>query len=403
VLHSAEFLDWALPTVFAVYVATVGIYLGLQVYYAARSRRRQRELSALDSPLPSVDVIVPCFNESPATLDACLESLARQDYAGRLTVYVVDDGSPNREALAPVYEHFREDFGYRVMLMPKNVGKRFAQCEAIRGSDGEIIVAVDSDTMIAPDGVRRLVQALDPPGVGAAMGEMLAANRTRNWLTRLIDLRYWYACNQERAAQSHFGAVLCCSGPFSAYRREVFEKVLEEYLDQTFLGRPSTYGEDRYLTNLILRTGSQTVYASEARALTMAPERMRSFLRQQLRWNRCTYRDTLNIARHLPSLGGYLVFDAFIQVFAPALLGLSALLLVLDGIVSGPGAVAGYIAGLAAVAVGYCAYGVYSTRKARFALFALYGALHVGLLIPNRVWAMLTISDDRWGRRGADA
>ena len=402
-LHSAEYLDWALPTVFAVYVATVGAYLGLQVHYAARTRRHQREQSAPDSPPPSVDVIVPCFNEAPATLDACLESLARQDYAGRLTVYVVDDGSPNREALAPVYQHFREDFGYRIMLMPKNVGKRFAQCEAIRGSDGEIIVAVDSDTMIAPDGVRRLVQALDPPGVGAAMGEMLAANRTENWLTRLIDLRYWYACNQERAAQSFFGAVLCCSGPFSAYRREVFEKVLEEYLDQTFLGRPSTYGEDRYLTNLILRTGSRTVYASEARALTMAPERMRSFLRQQLRWNRCTYRDTLNIARHLPSLGGYLVFDAFIQVFAPALLGLTALFLVLDGIAAGPGAVAGYLAGLAVVAAGYCAYGVYSTRKARFALFALYGALHVGLLIPNRVWAMLTISDDRWGRRGADA
>ena len=402
----AEFLDWVLPPVFAGYVAAVAVYLALQTYFAAAQtgrRRRIRQQSPADPPPPSVDVIVPCFNESPETLEACLESLSRQDYPGRLTVYVVDDGSPNREALAPVYQRYREDFGYRILVLPENVGKRFAQSKAIRGSDGDVIVAVDSDTMIAPDGVRRLARALDPPDVGAVMGEMLAANRAAGWLTRLIDLRYWYACNQERAAQSYFGAVLCCSGPFSAYRRESFEKVLEEYLDQTFLGRPSTYGEDRYLTNLILRTGNRTVYEPEAKALTMAPERMRPFLRQQLRWNRCTYRDSLNIARHLPSLGGYLVFDAFIQVFAPALLGLSALLILLQGLSAGPAAVTGYLLTLGLVAAGYCAYGVYRTRNARFALFAVYGVLHVALLIPNRVWAMLTISDDRWGRRGADA
>ncbi|PQV42965.1 glycosyltransferase family 2 protein, partial [Paraburkholderia sp. BL21I4N1] len=56
--------------------------------------------------LPDVDVIVPCFNEQPSTLSACLESVANQDYAGKLRVYVVDDGSANLDAVRPVYDAY---------------------------------------------------------------------------------------------------------------------------------------------------------------------------------------------------------------------------------------------------------------------------------------------------------
>jgi cellulose synthase/poly-beta-1,6-N-acetylglucosamine synthase-like glycosyltransferase len=181
------------------------------------------------------------------------------------------------------------------------------------------------------------------------------------------------------------------------------EKVLDAYLNQTFLGRRTTYGEDRYLTNLILRCGSRTVYAPSAKALTVVPDRIRPFLRQQLRWNRCTYRDTLGIARQLRSLGTYLILDAFIQVFAPVLLGLSVTLLLLHSVVAGSTGLAWYLSGLALVAAAYCAYGVWRNRNLGFARFALYGLLHVVLLIPSRIWALLTITDDRWGRRGVSA
>ncbi|MFI5843724.1 glycosyltransferase [Catenuloplanes sp. NPDC051500] len=398
----ARALDVALPLVFGTYLVAVLGYLTLQVAFAERARRHTpaREPERL---YPTVDVIVPCFNEEPATLTECLESLAVQDYPGHLAVHVVDDGSPNRSELLPIFERFRLDHGFHVSLLPHNKGKRYAQVLVIDKTDGDIIVAVDSDTMIAPDGIRHIVVALDEPSVGAAMGEMMVANRDENWLTRLIDARYWYACNQERAAQSRFGAVLCCSGPFSAYRRSVLEKVLDDYVDQRFLGRRSTYGEDRYLTNLILQIGSRTVYASHARAVTTAPDRIRPFLRQQLRWNRCTYRDTLGIAGQLPRLGAYLVLDAAMQVLAPLLLGLSALLVVSHTALAGTSSLPWYLAGFTVVATAYCGYGVWRTRDPRFLRFALYGVLHVALLIPNRLWALLTITDDRWGRRGASA
>ncbi|MGO7704549.1 glycosyltransferase family 2 protein, partial [Rhizobium ruizarguesonis] len=52
-----------------------------------------------ESSLPSVDIIVPSFNESPRVLSDFLASLANQDYPGVLRVYVVDDCSRNRDAV----------------------------------------------------------------------------------------------------------------------------------------------------------------------------------------------------------------------------------------------------------------------------------------------------------------
>jgi N-acetylglucosaminyltransferase len=389
--------DLALRCVFLAYLLIVGSYLTLQTVFAERARRRDALSEA--SGLPTVDVVIPCYHEEPAGLAACLDSIARQDYAGEIRAHVVDDGSPNRAELAAVYREFSRHKGNRVILLPANLGKRHAQAQAIVDSDGDVVISVDSDTEIAPDGVRRLVAALDDPTVGAAMGQMRAANAAVNWLTRAIDRRYWYACNQERAAQSLFGSVLCCSGPFSAYRRSVLERTMDDYLNQTFRNRPSTHGEDRHLTNLVLGTGMRTVYVDGAVASTVVPERLRPFLRQQLRWNRCVYRDMAAILPRLPARGLYLVLDAVVQILAPALLGAIVVLMALHGALEGLAGLGFYGIGLALIALGHCAYGVWRTRSPRFLGFALYGLMHVALLIPVRVHALLTLSDDRWGQR----
>jgi cellulose synthase/poly-beta-1,6-N-acetylglucosamine synthase-like glycosyltransferase len=194
---------------------------------------------------------------------------------------------------------------------------------------------------------------------------------------------------------------LCCSGPFSAYRRSVLELVLDDYLNQTFRRRPTTHGEDRHLTNLVLGAGNRTAYVAGAVAATVVPERLRPFLRQQLRWNRSVYRDMFTFATRLPALGWYPLLDAFVQIFAPALLGLTVVLLVLYSLLVGTSGLAFYGAGLIVVALAYCAYGVVRTRDVGFFGLALYGLLHIVVLIPVRIRALFTLTDDRWGQRSA--
>lgn len=161
--------------------------------------------------------------------------------------------------------------------------------------------------------------------IGAAMGQLTASNRDDTWLTRLIDMEYWLACNEERAAQARFGAVMCCCGPCAMYRRSALMLLLDQYETQFFRGKPSDFGEDRHLTILMLTAGFRTEYVPDAIAATVVPDKLGPYLRQQLRWARSTFRDTFLAFRLLASLDRYLTLDVIGQNIGPLLLALSVL------------------------------------------------------------------------------
>src|SRR5215217_7415146 len=134
----------ALRVVFLFYIPLVLLHSSLERVYALRSRRQGRArpaAAAEPARWPAVDVVIPCFNEDPARLEACCRSVAGQDYPGRLEVWLVDDGSGNQGALLGVYERWA-DRGWSVRLLDRNTGKRAAQDEAVRRGRGELVGAV---------------------------------------------------------------------------------------------------------------------------------------------------------------------------------------------------------------------------------------------------------------------
>ncbi|WP_024519942.1 chitooligosaccharide synthase NodC [Bradyrhizobium sp. Tv2a-2] len=344
---------------------------------------------------PSVDVIVPCFNEDPLTLLACLESIASQHYAGQLRVYVVDDGSGNVDAVTPVHEAYADDPRFKFTLLRKNAGKRKAQIAAIRQSFGDLVLNVDSDTILAPDVVTKLALKMQNAEIGAAMGQLTASNRDDTWLTRLIDMEYWLACNEERAAQARFGAVMCCCGPCAMYRRSALVMLLDQYETQFFRGKPSDFGEDRHLTILMLKAGFRTEYVPDAIAATVVPDRLGPYLRQQLRWARSTFRDTLLGLRLLPELDRYLTLDVIGQNLGPLLLALS----LLSGLaqIAFTGTVP-WCTGLTITSMTMvrCSVAAFRARQLRFFGFSLHTPINLFLLLPVKAYALCTLSNSDW-------
>lgn len=398
-------LQGGLHLVFVVYgVLVVGHFL-LQTLFAHLAWRRS--LRAADAPddgwLPRVDVVVACYNEDPGRLDACCAALLRQDYQGELRVYLVDDGSGNREALVPVYERYAELPGWEILLPDRNAGKRHAQDLAVRYCRGDLVVTIDSDTEIDPDGVRAIVQPFRDPRVGAVTGDVGVSNASVNLLTRLIQMRYWVAFNQERAAQGYFGTVLCCSGPFAAYRRSALEEVWPRYVTQTFRGIACTYGDDRHLTNLVLARDYLALFEPRAHARTHAPTTLREYLRQQLRWNKSFYRELLWTLPFVARRPPYVAFEVTTQTLLPLLLTLAVGSALTTAVLVHPGYLLHYLAAVVVMALLHCAYGAWRNRDPRFLLFVLYGFLHAGLLIPIRVRALSTLTDNRWGTRALQA
>jgi hyaluronan synthase/N-acetylglucosaminyltransferase len=247
--------------------------------------------------------------------------------------------------------------------------------------------------------VRELVRTFDDERVGAVTGDVGVTNFRTNILTRLIGMRYWVAFNQERAAQSRFRTVLCCSGPLAAYRRDVLSEVWADYTSQTFRGVACTYGDDRHLTNLVLAAGYDTLFVPYARAITNAPEDLPSYLRQQLRWNKSFYRELFWTLPFLARRTTYMVFEVLVQTLLPLLLTLAIASSFAFALVDNPRHLLRYAVTVTGMAVLRCSYALYRTRNPAFLLFVLYGFLHVALLIPTRMRALVTLTDNRWGTR----
>jgi len=241
--------------------------------------------------LPTVSIIITAFNEEDAiyrTVECCYAI----DYpAHKFKVIVVDDGSTD----ATLVEVSRAQVRWPELILDafeKNKGKREAMAAGARLAKGEILVYVDSDSFLRRDSVSKIVQGFADPRVAAVAGHTEVANVTKNSLTRMQQARYYVAFRVIKAAESVFGTVSCCPGCFSAYRRTCVMEVLDTWLNQHFLGVQATFGDDRSLTNYLLRK-YQVIYSSDAVATTIVPEEHRKFLKQQLRWKKSWFRETL--------------------------------------------------------------------------------------------------------------
>ncbi|MBN1861903.1 MAG: glycosyltransferase [Candidatus Thermoplasmatota archaeon] len=385
------------------------INFGHRDYLNSVSQDEQIDSSAVHqqrkSPyfLLSAAIVIPTYNEEPADLERCVQSALSQHYEAPFSVIVIDDGSKDKRGIQHIKEKFSTTPNLFIHEFEKNKGKRHAQKYAFDffGDSVDIMVTIDSDTVLAQDSITHIVLLFADPKVGAVTGDVRAIKQ--NFLSTLIDARYWTAFNQERAAQSLFGTVLCCSGPLAAYRNTVIQNVKEAYVSQKFLGQYCTYGDDRHLTNLVLEQGYTVHYERRAKAWTYVPQKLKPWLKQQARWNRSFYRELLwtlkrvILKRKYQNI--YMVYDLSMQSILPLLLLASLLFVCVKSVTESPLHLFGYLTILVSVALLRGTYAYLRTREKMFFLFPLYAFCHIFLLIPVRVYALCTLKTTKWGTR----
>jgi hyaluronan synthase len=256
---------------------------------------RYRPVASLaDDALPTVSVVVPAYNEGAMVRVSLLSALGSDYPADKLHIIAVDDGSKD-DTWAHIEEVARA-YPDRVTALrqPKNMGKREALHTGFIRARGEVVVTVDSDSKLDPRAIREAVAPIVADrDVAAVAGKVLVLNRYESMLTRLLAARFFLTFDFSRAVQSQFGAVLCCPGALTAYRRSAVMRVLEQWATQTFLGVPCTIGEDRALTTWLLRDGNRAVYQSTAIVHTIVPSTMRATARMLIRWERGNVRESV--------------------------------------------------------------------------------------------------------------
>jgi hyaluronan synthase len=366
--------------------------IGLQV--ATSARERKRVVPAVR--YPRATLIVPTYNEPKKVFIRAIASLMRLDYPD-LEVIVVDDGSSNAGEVKRITE--KAGFTY---IYQDNAGKREAMYTGIQKArpTSKVILFSDSDTVWTPNAAKRLTDTLyADEHTGAVTGEVAVLNHRHSVMTRIIGMRYHMAFAYERASQSFFKTVTCISGPLGAYRREIIENIKDDFVGQTFLGKPCTYGDDRHLTNLVLIEGYQVRYAARAKCYTQAPTSFFALLKQQSRWGKSYWRELFWQLKALPKHGLYLWYDFFVTAILPFLLIGSVIHQLVLAVFGSPSALIAMFLTIGTMSFVRVLDPMLRKRDPWYLAFVLYAFIYFLVLLPVKLVALFTITTGKWGSR----
>lgn len=394
------------------YGYAVGTLLAVKLLLSIRRRRTSgpawQEGGAAHH---TVATVVTVYNEAPEMLTRCLRSLLEQSRRPQ-SVTVIDDCSATHDA-ATVIRQLRPDFeqaGVQLQFIrfPENRGKRHGLAAGFRQHpDADLYLCVDSDTVLDQHAVAELCAPFARRRINCVTGLVLAHNRSVNLLTRLIDMRYVNAFLGERVAYSRLGSVLCACGSLVVYRGQVIRRHLNDFLGQTFLGVPATFGDDRRLTYYCLTEG-QSVIQPAAVGYTDVPQTLKHYTRQQIRWGKSFIREGFLLVGQLRHASRAFWWLNLLEV-ATWLAFTSGLLTALTLTALHP---AGWQL-IASYAVYVCAMAwlrsIHYLRRAAsvpvvdrtltFAAAPLYALLNLGLLLPLRLYSLATLRRNGWGTR----
>jgi cellulose synthase/poly-beta-1,6-N-acetylglucosamine synthase-like glycosyltransferase len=236
-----------------------------------RSRRREHD-HAGEEFTPFVSIIVPAYNEE-LVIGNTIESLLASEYAS-YEIIVVDDGSHDNTSKV-VAERFGADERVRLFTLA-NAGKAAALNTGLHYARGEVIVALDADTLFTPQTVGALARRFHDKQIGAVAGNAKVGNRV-NLITRWQALEYITSQNLDRRAFASLNCITVVPGAVGAWRKDLLVQAG---------GFPSdTLAEDQDLTLRIRRLGYRIGYEETAIVWTEAPHDLRSLAKQRFRWS----------------------------------------------------------------------------------------------------------------------
>ena len=383
---------------FGVYSATIMLYIFSRFLLSYL----HRAVPAAEGYEPGVSFVVPAKNEG----DNIYETIRRfgaVDYPrDKIEVIAINDGSTDRtlDEMRRAAGDIRDKVArVEIVDWKQNRGKRHGMYEGVVRATNDIVIFVDSDSFVEPGSVRHLVKHFVNPRVGAVSGHTDVYNRDANLLTKMQSLRYYVAFKVYKSAESVFGAVTCSPGCLSAYRRSYLMEFIDEWLHQTFLGAPCTFGDDRSLTNFILQK-HKAVYSLEAKAYTVVPETFRQYLKQQQRWKKSWVRETFIASsfmwRRQHPIAALFFYLYIILAFVAPIVFIHAV--IWDPVRYGILPVV-YLLGLfLMLALHGVYYKIHVDEPNWFAAIAAFWFYSV-ILMWQLPWAFVTIADSRWGTR----
>ncbi len=221
------------------------------------------------APTCALTILVPAYNEAASIADTVHSLLGQTLRAER--VIVIDDGSSDGTA------QIARQAGAEVMNPGRNTGsKAGAQNFALQYVDTKYVMAIDADTILAPNAVEMIMKAMDDDDVAAACGFVLPRFVRTIW-ERGRYVEYLFAFSFFKTIQDYYGKPLISSGCFSVYQTCL--------LKQQHGWSTRTMAEDMDLTWSFYQAGYKVRFIPEAVSYPIEPHNYHFMGKQLKRWS----------------------------------------------------------------------------------------------------------------------
>ena len=260
----------ALAIVFYSYFG-YGLHLWLLRRFAWARRHTPPPLPA-DADCPEVALLIAAWNEEDFIREKLADTRALDYPAGKLTVYVITDGSTDATPdIARRYD-FGSDFALEVRHRDGRSGKQAAIERVLPEVTAEVVVFTDANTYLNPGAIRQIVRYYADPRVAAVAGEKRILQHEADAAAGAGEGLYWRFESTLKRWDSEFHTVVGAAGELFSVRRALIPEV-----------PPGTLVEDFYTTMKLCEAGYRVAYAPEAYASETSSANVREEMKRKVR------------------------------------------------------------------------------------------------------------------------
>ncbi len=256
----------------------------LITYFEFREKERKIEIVPTLNKFPSVSVIVPVWNEETTVLKTIFSILKLNYPKDKLSVIIVDDGSTDKTW--NVIQRFSRNKQIK-LLRKENGGKYTALNYALEFVNTELVGCLDADSFVHPEALKRIVAQFNDEEI-MAVTPSIKIFEPKGLLGLIQKAEYMFGIFL-RKVFCNLNAIYITPGPFSIFKRSVFEKI------GGYKHAHNT--EDMEIAMRMQKNNMKIGNAHNAFIYTIAPASLKALYKQRLRWvygfikNAIDYRD----------------------------------------------------------------------------------------------------------------
>ncbi len=248
-------------------LAIVGYSLVVYPVLMWLASRRRAAAPRAEPEWPPVSLIVAAYNEESVIREKIENSLQLDYPADRLEVIIASGGSTDRTlAIAREYENR----GVRALDLPPKRGKASAVNDAAAVSTGEVLCPTDANVMLGFDTLKRLVEPLRDPQIGAVTADVRLQSEQSDFGAG--ESLYYQLERAVQLGESRVGSVMGVDGGLYVIRKALFRQL------------PSDTILDDFVTSMnVSQQGRRIVYVPEAIALESGTPSWQDEFRRRVR------------------------------------------------------------------------------------------------------------------------